>query len=127
MFAHEQAALGVVSHPVALVAWIRHLGDAVRFAPTPANVGGHVAEEQEAPFLVPDRPFGECEARRELLDLRLRVDQLVELLRLDVNGHFGSFSRGVKPAEPNTSWLRAEASFSRAHERCEVLPGVLRS
>src|ERR1700730_877268 len=115
LHADEQATLGVVCHPVALVARVRDLGDAVRLAPTPPNVGGHVAEEQIAPLLVPERSLGEGEARRELLDLRLRVDELMELLRLDVNGHLGSFARGVKPAEGNTA--RAKAALSAGARR----------
>ena len=57
-----------------------------------------VTEEQKAPRLVPEWALGERESRSELLDLRLRVDELVELLRLDVNGHLGSFVRcGSRP------------------------------
>src|SRR3989442_3095455 len=113
VLAHEQPAPGVVGHPVALVARVGDLGDPVFLAPAPPNVGGHVAEEQIAPLLVPDRSLCEGEARRELLDLRLRVNELMELLRLDVNGHLGSFARGVKPVEPNTFVFRAKAALSR--------------
>src|SRR5207245_4899662 len=102
VLANEQTALGVIGHPVALVARVRNLGDALCLAPASRNVSGHVADEQGALVLVPQRSLSGCEARRELLDLGLRVDQLRELLRLDVNGHLGSFARGGKPAETTT-------------------------
>src|SRR6266511_4355192 len=78
---------------LALVAGPHHLLDAVLLIPAPPDVAGHVAEEQEPSLLVPDRSLGEGEARRQLLDLRLLVDELEELLRLEINGHLGSFAR----------------------------------
>src|SRR6266511_888731 len=93
VLAHKQLTVGVEGHPVALVAGPHHLLDAVLLIPAPPDVAGHVAEEQEPSLLVPDRSLGEGEARRQLLDLRLLVDELEELLRLEINGHLGSFAR----------------------------------
>src|SRR5205823_14406178 len=90
VLADEQTAVGVVRHPVPLVARVRDLDDPAVLAPAPPDVGRHVAEEQEAARLVPERTFGEGEAGRELLDLSLLVDELEELLRLDVNGHLAA-------------------------------------
>src|SRR6266480_4180328 len=63
VLADEQPALGVVRHAVALVARVRDLDDTLVLAPAPPDVARHVAEEEEASILVPERAFGEGEAR----------------------------------------------------------------
>src|SRR5256886_1366872 len=103
VLADEQPALGVVRHAVAFVARVRDLDDALVLAPAPPDVTWHVAEEEEASILVPDRALGEGEARPQLLDPRISVDEVEELLRLDVHGHLRLLcARGAKRREPNT-------------------------
>ena len=41
---------------------------------------------------MPDRPLGEREAGRQLLDLDVRVDELLEFLGLDVYSHVALLS-----------------------------------
>src|SRR6266513_677976 len=103
VFADEQPALRVVRHAVAFVARVRDLDDAFVLAPAPPDVARHVDDEEEASLLVPDRAFGAGEARPQLLDPRILVDEVEELLRLDVHGHLRLLcTRGAKRREPNT-------------------------
>ena len=59
----------------------------------PADIAGHVAEQQMVLGRMPDRAFREREAGRQLLDLDVRIDELVQFVGLDVNGHVRSFPR----------------------------------
>src|SRR4051812_4916024 len=120
VLADEQASVRVVGHAVALVARVGDLGDAVLLAPAATDVAGHVAEEKETPLLVPDRALGEGEARAQPLELRLPIDELEELLRLDVHAHLGSFARSARRAEPNTG-VRPGARPRRAPRRSTLL------
>jgi hypothetical protein len=80
VLAHDQPAVRVQRHPVALVARAEDLLDPIRLVPAPASVAGHVGEEQELALRVPDRPLGEGEAGSELLDLDVLVDEQPELV-----------------------------------------------
>ena len=87
MLADDQIEIGVVGHAVAFVGRTAHLGDAALGVPPPPEVGGHVREQQEVLDGVPDRALGESEARAELADGRVGVDQGLEFRLEDGVGH----------------------------------------
>src|SRR5207248_397283 len=87
VLANDQPALRVVRHAVALVAGPHHLPDAALLVPAAPDVPGNVAEEQEAAFLVPERPLCEDEAGAQPLDLGIALDEVVQLLGFGVYGH----------------------------------------
>ncbi len=92
VLADEQVQVGVVGHPVALVREVPDLDDrAVRRVLAP-HVAGHVREQEVVLRRMPDRPLGEGEAGRELLDLRAFLHELVDRirLRLDAEAGFGA-------------------------------------
>jgi len=64
VLADEEAAQGVVGHPVALVARPADLSDAVLRIPAAPHVAGHVAEEEESRG-IPHGSLSEREPRRE--------------------------------------------------------------
>jgi hypothetical protein len=77
VFADEEVQLRVVGHPVALVRRAHDLAHARAVEPA-ADVARHVGEQQVLLHRVPDRPFGEGEARARLPDGRVLVDQAAE-------------------------------------------------
>jgi len=92
VLADDQVAVVVERHPVALVARIAQNGDALLGMPAAPLVRGHVAEVERA-VLHPDRPLGEGESRRDLLHLRVLVDEVAELLGMHVDRHTPSLSK----------------------------------
>src|SRR2546426_2523213 len=60
--------------------------------PPAALVPGHVAE-LERPVRHPDRALGEREARRDLLDLGVLVDEHAQLLGMHCERHASSFGK----------------------------------
>src|SRR5204863_3928627 len=100
VLAHEQAALRVAHHAVALVAGPHDLLDAILRIPAAPRISRHVAEEQELALRVPDRPLREGEARPELLDRGVLVDQLPQLFRLDSDGQAVLLSSRTETARP---------------------------
>ncbi len=79
--------------PLHLFAKFLHLGDLPVRHVLAADIPRHVGEVEDLLGRMPDRPLGEREAGRQLLDLDVRIDELCEFLGLDVNGHAGSFPR----------------------------------
>ena len=87
VLASEEVQPGVVGEAVRLVRRPHHLLDPDTRRPSPAHVRRHVGEEEMVLDRVPDRAFGEGEARGELLDRRVRVDQLAPLGPEDLVRH----------------------------------------
>src|SRR5207253_5964871 len=110
VLANDQPALRVVRHAVALVAGPHHLPDAALLVPAAPDVAGNVAEEQEAAFLVPERPLREGEAGAQPLDLGVAFDEVVQLLR------FGVYCHTISPVPAAAAPLRSvcEASIASA-------------
>ena len=78
LLAHEQTAVELVRHPVALE---RRLGDELHprlASPTPACVAGNVAEVHRTVTTVPHRALGELESATEELELGIGIDELGE-------------------------------------------------
>ena len=78
LLAHEQAAVELVRHPVALE---RRLGDELHPrlpSPSPARVAGDVAEVHRTVAVVPHRALGELETVTEELELGIGIDELGE-------------------------------------------------
>ena len=92
VLADEQVAVRVERHPVALEARPHHLFDTLAGRVLPPDVARHVGEE-EVPVRMPDRPFGERKARCDLLDLRVLVDELAQLLGMHCDRHAPSFGK----------------------------------
>ena len=87
VLADDQIEIGVIGHAVAFVGRTPHLRDAALGVPTPPDVGRHVGEQKEMLDGVPDRPLGEGEARAELADRRVGVDQGLEFRLENGMGH----------------------------------------
>src|SRR6478735_6358543 len=78
MLADDQVQLRVVGHAVAFVGWTPGLDDAALAVPAPAHVGGHVGRQQILVDGMPDRSLREVEARPDLADRRIGIDQFFE-------------------------------------------------
>ena len=87
VLADDEVQLRVVGHAVALVGGAHHLAHASRLVPPPAHVARHVGEQQVVLGRVPDRSFGELEARADLPHRRVGVDEGGELAAAHVVGH----------------------------------------
>src|SRR5262249_7385522 len=69
VLADDEPSLPVVGEPVRHVARRAERGHAVARGPPAQVIAGHVAEQQELPRRVPQRPLGEEEAAAELLEV----------------------------------------------------------
>ena len=78
MLADEQVEVGVEGHAVALERRVAHLGHGAVERDLAANVRRHVGEVEDLLRRVPDRPLGEGESGRELLDPGALLDELVD-------------------------------------------------
>ena len=122
MLADEQVEVGVVGEPVALVRRAHHvLGADARRVLAP-GVAGHVREEEVVLGRVPDRPLGEREPGRDLLDRGALLDELVDRVRLRVDTHVASpfvtmSRRQYRPrAEPRSSRTGARSRLRGVHD-----------
>src|SRR4051794_7643480 len=122
VLAHDQAALVVERHAVALVGGLGHLAHARALVPAPARVARHVAEQQEPARGVPDRALREGEPGPQPLDLGVLVDQLEEGGSVDLRSHLSPLIidwRGAR--ERNRCRVRAEAPPSAAVPAADAL------
>ena len=88
MLADEQVEIGVEHHPVALERGVPDLGHGAVERDLAANVRRHVGEVEHLLDGVPDRALRERESRRELLDTRALLDEVVDRVRFRVDsGH----------------------------------------
>jgi hypothetical protein len=85
VLANVEIPRAVIGHAVALIARIAHFEDAFACAPPAADVARHVAEVEALLFGVPDRPLAEPEPCTELLDRRVRLNQLQQCGVVDFN------------------------------------------
>ena len=86
VLADDEVAVVVERHAVALVARVSQHRDSLVGMPAAALVAGHVAEV-ERPVGHPDRALGEGEPCRDLLDLGVLVDEVVQLLGMHHDRH----------------------------------------
>ena len=105
MLADDQVPVVVERHPVALVARVAQHGHAFVGMPAPPLVARHVAEVQRA-VGHPDRPFGEREPGRDLLDLRVLVDESEHFLGLHTNRHRALLIEFRRVSWPSSLTLR---------------------
>ncbi len=75
MLADDQIKFGVIGHAVAFVRRTLDLDDAALGIPSPAYITGHIRKQQIVMDRMPDRAFRKIEARADLADRRVGVDQ----------------------------------------------------
>src|SRR5205085_12428879 len=103
---------------------LRNLADLALLVPTATRVARHVAEQQVLPRRVPDRSFREGEAGADLLDLGVRVDQLVELIGLGLDTHPRLLSaRLARRTYHGVPALDAAEDLAQAFEAGDVVAG----
>ena len=90
VLADDEVQVRVVGHAVALVRGAHDLAHPARLVPPPAHVAGHVGEQQVVLGGVPERPLGEDEARADLPDRCVGIDEGGELAAAYVVGHLGA-------------------------------------
>ena len=123
MLADEQVEVGVERHPVALERRVPHLGHRAVERDLAANVGRHVGEVEDLLVGVPDRPLGERESGRELLDTRALFDEVVDRVRLRVDsGHFAvPFRDGGCRRDANTTPMRVRGTLRAMRSRPDTV------
>ena len=97
MLADDQIEVGVIGHAVAFVRRLLDLDDAVARIPAPSHICGHVGEQQMLFDRVPDGTFREGEARADLTDRRMQIDQSFEFSLESRMGHGALPSLSGKP------------------------------
>jgi hypothetical protein len=104
MLTDDEVEIGVIGHAIAFVRRPHDLAGAAARIPAAAHIGRHVREQQIVIARVPDRAFGEGEARPRLPDRRVLVDQFLEVLTDHRVGH------GASAIRPETSFASARTA-----------------
>jgi len=75
VLADDEVQLRVIRHAVAFVRGALDLDDAAPCIPSPAYIARHIREQKIVIDRMPDRSLGEFEARADLADRRIGINQ----------------------------------------------------